>query len=357
MNNKRLEWIDVCKGILIITIVLMHINFSFWSDNPVGKYISVFTSLYKVSIFFCVAGLTLKDEKSKDTRKFIWGKVKNLYLKIVVIGLSAVLLHNALIAIGFYKFGVDYAGKVLQSYGLIDFFKQSILTLFMANREVIIGPMWYANVLFMALIILALIDWIIRLFVKNDDARLVRFIVALCLMLVSSISTNVVGFTIPRFNNTLTAVFLIDLCQLLFRKLEWKFNNPWLFVLSALVLFNLPLYGHLSMTSNYFENPAFLVVVAICGMYVLYFISQKLSGTIQKVLSFFGNQSFWIMAFHFTDFKIGSMILGIFMDTNVSSLTPAASNIFIVLFYLLIGVLLPCVVGVLIEKVNKLVIR
>lgn len=77
--NKRLEWIDVCKGILIITIVLMHINFSFWSENAVGKYIGNLTSLYKVSIFFYVAGLTLKDEDLKEPWRFIKRKIKKLY--------------------------------------------------------------------------------------------------------------------------------------------------------------------------------------------------------------------------------------------------------------------------------------
>ena len=276
--NKRLEWIDVCKGILIITIALMHINFSFWSENAVGQYIGNLTSLYKVSIFFCVAGLTLKDEKLKGTWNFIKGKIKNLYLKIIAVGVIAVLLHNVLINIGFYQMGLDYAGKVMKPYGLADYIKQIILTLFMANREVIIGPMWYANVLFMALVILALSDWFIRLFVKNDNARVVRLISTLCLMLTSSALTNVAGFTIPRFNNTLTAVFLIDLCQFLYRKLEWKFDNPWVFTIAAVVLLSLPLYGHLSMTNNYFQDPAFLLIVAICGMYVLYYLSQKMTG-------------------------------------------------------------------------------
>ena len=279
MNNKRLEWIDICKGILIITIVLMHINYSFFSNNPIGKYFSNLTSLYKVSIFFCVAGLTLKDEKLKDTWDFVKGKIKTLWLNAVIIGLIEVFLHNILISIGFYELGTDYAGKVMASYSVKDFLKQSILTLVMANREVIIGPMWYAYVLFMALIILCVLDWMIRRFVKDDDcARKVRFIVTLATMLISSILTNVFGLTIPRFNNTLTAVFLIDLCQFLYRELKWTFSNKWAFIVSILVLLNLPLYGYLSMNNNYFENPSFLIVVAICGMYTLYFISQKISG-------------------------------------------------------------------------------
>ena len=241
----------------------------------------------------------------------------------------------------------------MKPYGLADYIKQIILTLFMANREVIIGPMWYANVLFMALVILAMSDWFIRLFVKNDNARVVRLIATLCLMLTSSALTNVAGFTIPRFNNTLTAVFLIDLCQFLYRKLEWKFDNPWVFTIAAVVLLSLPLYGHLSMTNNYFQDPAFLLIVAICGMYVLYYLSQKMTGSgYTKILSFIGRQSFWIMALHFTGFKIGSAILNLFINTDVSSLTPTASNAFIVAFYLFAGILIPCVVGVAIEK-NK----
>lgn len=260
----------------------------------------------------------------------------------------AVILHNVLINIGFYQIGLDYAGKVMRPYGLSDYIKQIVLTLFLANREVIIGPMWYANVLFMALVILALLDWFICLFVKNDNARIVRLIVALCLMLTSSALTNIAGFTIPRFNNTLTAVFLIDLCQFLFRKLKWNFDNHWMFAIATLILLSLPLYGHLSMTNNYFQDPAFLIVVAICGMYVLYYLSQKWGGI--KILSFIGIHSFWIMALHFISFKIGSVVLNLFIKTDVSSLTSTASKVFIVAFYLFVGIIIPCLVGVVIKK-------
>ena len=353
--NKRLEWIDVCNGILIITIVLMHIDFSFWSDNVVGEYIVKLTGLYKVSIFFCVAGLTLNDKKLKDTWKFIKGKVENLYVKIVTVGVIAVLLHNVLIRIGFYQIELNYSGKVMKTYGIADFFEQIILSFFMANREVIIGPMWYANVLFMALVILALQDCFIRFFVKSDNARIVRFVANVGLMLISSALTNLMEFTIPRFNNTLTAVFLIDLCQLLYRKLEWKFNNQWAFAISALLLVNLPMYGHLSMTNNQFLNPAFLFVVAICGMYVLYYISQKVTGGYSKILAFIGKQSFWIMALHFTGFKIGSVILNKFIGANVSSLIPATSDLLCTLFYLFAGIFIPCAIGVAIEKLKGMI--
>lgn len=352
-NTKRLDWIDACKGILICTIVLMHIDSSFWSQNLLGNYISNLTSLYKVSIFFCIAGLTISDERLKNTKNYIWGKVKGLWIRIVIIGLLAVLFHNVLIHIDFYSIGMDYKGKIMNVYSATDILKQSILTLVMANREVITGPMWYANVLFMALIILALIDWFVRTIIKCGNARMIRFGITLGLMLTSSMMTNVFDFTIPRFNNTLTAVFLIDLCQLIYREFGCKFNNKGIFAFSILILLNLPLYGQLSLTNNYFKDPAFLVMVAVCGMYVLYFIAQHLREGIKRIFVYIGKQSFWIMALQFTAFKVGSVFLNLFMEVDVNSLVPTAESIWLLVYYLLVGTFLPCLIGNCIDKLKQ----
>lgn len=350
IKEKRIQWIDVCKGILIITIVLFHIDYTFWLNNAIGKYVNGFTSLYKVSVFFCVAGLTLQNERLDNTWEFVCGKIKKIYLKIIIVGLGAVFFHNIFISIGFYDIGVNYSGKIMKVYGWRDILKQTILTIFMANREVIIGPMWYANVLFMGLILLAFLDRVIRLCINGDSVRKWRFVVTVCLMLISSVLTNVFAFTVPRFNNTLVVIFLIDLCQLLYMELEWKFDNSLIFVLAFLILVNLPLYGSISMVNNYFVNPAYLIVAVICGMYVLYFISQKVNGYLQKILSFIGRYSFWIMAFHFIAFKIGSVFLNFFIKVNIGSLVPATENIFGLGYYLIIGIFLPCVFGMLLEK-------
>lgn len=350
---KRLDWIDACKGILICTIVIMHIDFPLWSQNSVGNYINNLTSLYKVSVFFCVSGLTLKEDRLKDTRKYIWDKINGLWFRVVSVGLSAVIFHNVLIHIGFYSLGMDYKGKIMHAYSGIDILKQSILTLAMANREVITGPMWYANALFMALIILALIDKFVRIIIKYDNIRMIRFGIALCLMLISSMLTNVFNFTIPRFNNTLTAVFLIDLCQLIYRTFGCQFNNKGIFVLALLVLLNLPLYGQLSMTNNYFKDPAFLITVVVCGMYVLYFTAKHLTGGIKKVFVYIGKESFWIMALQFIAFKVGSVFLSLFIEgVKIDSLVPKAESAWLLIYYLMVGIFLPCLFGNCIDRIK-----
>lgn len=71
-----------------------------------------------------------------------------------------------------------------------------------------------------------------------------------------------------------------------------------------------------------------------------------------------GKQSFWIMALHFTAFKIGSVLLGLFVSgVSVSVLTPVATNSFQLLFYSILGIILPCAVGVIIEKCKRNIIR
>lgn len=357
MNKQRIEWIDVCKGILIITIVLMHIDFSFWQGNKIGKYICDFTSLYKVAIFFCVAGLTLKDEKLKETKNFIFGKIKNLWMKVVIVGLLAVVSHNFLIFMGFYEDGFNYNGKIMFAYKGFDFIKQSILTLFMANREVIIGPMWYADVLFMALVLLAIIDFICRLIVRDEfKSRIARLIFVIVLMMASSALTNILGITIPRFNNTLTAAFLIDECQFVYSHLKWKFSKNCYFIISICIFLNMPLYGKLSLTNNYFVNPAFLIVVSLSGMYMLYYISIKIEKhIIGKWLAKIGRQSFWIMAFHFFAFKIASWLLNLFMEVDIGRLTPYSGTIFSLLFYSMMGIFIPYIIGCVIQKTKKMV--
>ena len=63
LRKKRYDYIDIAKGVCILTIVLFHIDFSYWSDNIIGVYLSRFTSFFKVTLFFCLSGLTLKEEK------------------------------------------------------------------------------------------------------------------------------------------------------------------------------------------------------------------------------------------------------------------------------------------------------
>ncbi|MDD7681150.1 MAG: hypothetical protein PUJ06_11705 [Stecheria intestinalis] len=281
MKNRvehRILWIDIAKGILIITIVLLHISSPFWKTS-VGNYLFNLGTTYDVMVFFCIAGLTLKEDRLSDTKSFLKRKFHSLYLKTILVGLCAILLHNAFIRIGYYKIGYDYNSKIMRAYTWKDYLKQGFATLLFANREVLIGPMWYADALLLALGVLAIIHLILKKLI-NDQKMICyfRFLTSLLLFLFSSFLTIKVNRNIPRFNNTLTAVFLIDLMQLLFRNFKVKFNNSKVFILTALIMLNLAFYGSVGMSTNRLIDPAFLIVAAICCSYTIFFISQRLVG-------------------------------------------------------------------------------
>ena len=358
--KKRMRWLDVCKGILMITIVLMHIQFSFWKFNNIGIYLDRLTSLYKVSIFFCIAGFTISEEKLSNSISYIKHKIKTVYSKIIIISIPIVLLHNFFIKIDFYKVGINYSGKILYHYSNIDFIKQIILTFLFAGREIMIGPMWFVNVLFMALCIEAILAGMINfLFKTSKNKRNIRLIICLLLMAFSSLLTNKFTITIPRANNTLTAVFLIDLGQYIFRNKGIKFNNNFIFIVSLIVLANLPLYGYLSLNQNYYVSPSYLIMVALTSMYVLCFVCKKIEKIcLSNILEYIGKKSFYIMGFQFLSFKIGTIVLnkinnlfGINSNMILYSLTPTVDKISLLLYYFLCGIIISCFFGAVIEKI------
>lgn len=135
-KNIRYDWLDIIKAICIMSVVLFHIKYESNTDifNSIWDYLSKVSNLYKVTIFYCVAGITLNNEKLKDTLSFLFHKFKKVYLKVIIIGLVALLLHNLFIKIGFYTIGYTYSGKVMAVYTIRDFIINIAYTLLLANR-------------------------------------------------------------------------------------------------------------------------------------------------------------------------------------------------------------------------------
>ena len=72
MDKKRYEWLDIVKAICIVTVVLFHISYVSKTIfiNNIWNYISDIANLYKVTVFYCVAGITLNNSKLKETFSF-----------------------------------------------------------------------------------------------------------------------------------------------------------------------------------------------------------------------------------------------------------------------------------------------
>ena len=356
-NKKRLDWLDIIKAICIITVVIFHIGYESRTPllNNVWWYLDILGGLYKVAIFYCVAGITLNNEKLKETFSFLFHKFKKLYLKAIIIGTTAVILHNVFINIGFYKVGFSYSGKIMSVYSLKDFLVNIIKTLLLANREVILGAFWFVYSLIICFIILAVIDFVINKLKFINNRRGMRLFITFCLMFISIFMSNTFDITIPRFSNSLVGVFLLDFTNYLFINNKLEKYNKYLIITCLICFLFAPAFGRISMNTSTITSPYFLLVVVMSALYCLIFLSKKIEkNKFFNFLKYIGKNSFSIMAFHFIGFKIGGIILNLIgIETDISLLVPSAENIIILLYYVVFGLGIPLLMSYLLKRFLK----
>lgn len=116
MSLKRFVYVDIAKGIAILAVVLMHVNFLFPKLCFVNTS-ALFGYYWHVPVFFLIGGFFLKDEKLLHPISFIKSKFKSLYRLALYIYLPITLLHNVFFHIGWYSVSEDYGEKHL-CYGV-----------------------------------------------------------------------------------------------------------------------------------------------------------------------------------------------------------------------------------------------
>ena len=348
MNNSvkhiRQDWVDIIKGFAIISVVVGHIAFNY-PDCRLFPVSDIIAWLWHVPVFFMVGGFFISDEKLQHPKSFIIGKVKGLYLPILYLYIPATLLHNIFLDVGLYDTAIEYGGKHVVYWTMKDFGIRCIEAIFFAGREPILGAMWFAYVLFMALCLLS----ILRFAVKkggNDNVARQRKIFLLLLMggvICSCLMTNVLNFTIPRFNNVLTAAWLIYVGFLVKNKYKVEFNNKYVFIICAFTFYCLAvLKGGVHLNRNEYDDPISLTSSSFAALYILGYIAKKCRGRVANIFICIGKDSFWIMGLHFFAFKICMIFLNMMgCQFRESLLMPPAEDPLWLLLFTLGGIFIP----------------
>ena len=268
MNSSivRYRWVDIAKGFAILSVVLLHINYQFY-DSKCLPLATLLGELWHVPVFFLLGGFFLKEERLLQPVSFIKGKIKSLYRLLLYFYIPAVLLHNVLLHLGFYSQSVSYGGKLVTVYSVGKTLKELLLAVCLAGREPILGAMWFVYVLFMALCGLSIISWIVnRIIKRNENKEWVRCLVLLCFCIISCALTNLFDFTIPRFNNTITAMWLIYCGYILKNRLKLQFCNKYVCVISLFAAYHIAIIsGGVSLNSNKY-NDVLVIAISSVGM-------------------------------------------------------------------------------------------
>ena len=161
IRKSRTAYVDIAKGIAILAVVLLHVDFVF----PKLSFINISGMLgwyWHVPVFFLIGGFFLKEERLLQPVSFIKGKFKSLYLLALYIYLPATLLHNVLFKLNWYSPDVVYGGKIIAEWNLKEYIVGIVKTLLCAGREPIMGAMWFVYALLFASCVYIIITYIVN---------------------------------------------------------------------------------------------------------------------------------------------------------------------------------------------------
>ena len=314
-------------------------------------------------VFFLIGGFFIKDEKLLQPIVFIKSKINSLYLLILYLYIPVLLLHNIFLDIGIYDSQVEYVGKYVTIWGGQDLIKNLLAAVFFAGREPLLGAMWFVYVLFMALCGLSLISYILKKIVSPDETRYeyVRCVALFILCILSCTLTNILGITVPRVNNTITAIWLIYVGMLLAQKQHISFDNGWIALISGILAWHSGvMQGRgVGLAANEYQDVVTLTITSCACLYVICYLSKKIEhNIIGTVLRLVGKESFYIMGLHFLAFKaLTGLLILCGYDRPIAELCPTVGgNIALFFLYFVCGVSLPVIFIVLFRKIKSLAI-
>lgn len=169
--KSRIAWIDNCRGLAIIMVILGHILMRTGIYNI--EYLGVYAIYsFHMPLFFVIAGMTLN---IKGTfREWTLKKAKALLIPAIIFSAMA-LVFNFLFIV--FTENIDNAFKYLE--GLCSL-KSVIYTIFLTNKSAFSGY-WFFPVLFSA--------YIIFFWIEKIDSRIIRLSIIVFLIIANRIIT------------------------------------------------------------------------------------------------------------------------------------------------------------------------
>jgi len=135
-KRKRVIWLDIAKGIAILSVVLYHTGFL-----PLQKQLLPIITSYMLPIFCVIGGYTYTQQNNHII--FFKKKVKSLIIPYFVVGILSYLIWFVLISISNYQ---------IIKLNLQDQFIQFLL----GKNLIFNGPLWFLATFFWQLFFLIL---------------------------------------------------------------------------------------------------------------------------------------------------------------------------------------------------------
>lgn len=266
-KNNRIEWIDICKGIGILLVIIGH--------TGIGQT-STFTYNYIYSfhmpLFYFLSGLTFNNEKYNSLIIFLKRRFWTLILPFLMLNL---IVFNYI-----YFFKIQY----IPSQSLSNLITGCLALYFL--RVLLITEIWHFAIFKISTKILARIFLTFLLVIVIDQLRGLNY------KELGLTSNEAVSYLFPSM--PIIYYTIGNSCKFILKHFHLKFKYSLLLLLpSILVSFLLLNYG----VSGYFRTiPAISGIVSCIIISII--ISQSTLPHLKKLFLFIGKNTIIIVAFH-----------------------------------------------------------
>ncbi len=289
MAKKRIDWLDIAKGVTMILVIVGHTV-----NNPSPVRTIIFS--FHMPLFFLLAGYTFR---VKPWKEVLSSSLTRLLVPYLLLALSWRI--PLLLASGAPLNGSAIGGLL----GTLLFASGTVVQPFGFNA---VGPTWFLVALFVSRLAL---NGLLMLFERLRASVPMQGLVCAAIAVAGLAWSNVLGVYLPLD---------IDLCYYTVL-LMWigymarKHNVPlslgtWYVAVGALLVWAACMqFSSLELAARRLDNPVVATFGAIAGTYVMCWLSMALEhaknlpvlGTLERFLVFCGNASMAIFCVHAID--------------------------------------------------------
>lgn len=265
--HKRIEWIDIFKGVAIILMVVGH---------STGKF-NGFIYQFHMSAFFFISGYTYTHNRNESYTKFALKKAYRLLLPIFVVSVAVLLFMEVLDRIGLDgMLGANWFMYTL--FGI--FILAKLICAYIQNKYIMFT--------------LSIVLYFIGIHFAGQGMGNLIFIFSLTNILIGQFYF-IIGYMCKNIKRRdISNIYSILLCIISFIIMDIFRQKGAIVDYSALS----------------FSRPILSVFAGINGILLVYFISNIISKyRFYKLFAYIGKNTLPILIFHFMYFKITHVIL------------------------------------------------
>lgn len=274
-GKKRLEYLDIAKGIGILSVVWCH------AKGPFSNYMYQFN----MPLFFLISGYLFSSRNTPEA--YVKNKIKSLYLPFVFWNVIFCILEAELHMV---NFGPG---------GLLRRIVKVFLTLEKSGK--FLGATWFLGALFVVSVSYKLLDYYLP-----DQKK--KSIVLTCLF--ACLAATGFAVKLPYMQSRTLILSFFFAAGRMFREYRDDFigyNKTILAVFSFCLFCLIGHYNSANMGANEYRYPLLFVIGAFLASYVVFYISsflEKHSVYIKKILILMGKNSMPIVLWQFVVFRL-----------------------------------------------------